>query len=302
MFTQTFSLIIRLFLFMIVGYALTKKGILPKEAARSLSILLVWVCCPALTINTLSSQITSEKLIVSLLLIILSIASLIITYLISLSFGRKLIKEKYTKNVLIYSLCVPNYGYLGSVLILFLLGQKHLADFQLFVLPVSVFVATEGYILLLDRKNSIRDLLNPLLVSTIIGLLLGVLELQIPKLIRDIFTDLSSCIGPISMILTGCVIAGYNMKQVLTKKDVYYIVCAKMLIMPIIAYAVGKLLRLPYDYFIIFVMFHCLPAGLNSVVFPSSIGKDSSIGAGVAVLSNVLAVITVPFFFNIAIG
>ena len=122
--------------------------------------------------------------------------------------------------------------------------------------------------------------------------------LLLPAFLLDALSGLSGCMGPVSMILAGCVIATFDPKKILLLKDVYIIVAVRMLLMPALAFALGKLLNLPPKYFFLLVVFHCLPAGLNTVVYPSTIGKDSSLGAGLAVISNLVAIITVPLFFS----
>ena len=298
MFIQTVSQVVKLFLFMILGYILAKKDILPKESPKVLSKLLVWACCPALYFRTFASQFTPDKLSSSAITILVSIISLFISYLIALLLGKVFIKDQYTRNVLTYSVCVPNYGYMGNVLILALLGEAVLVEFQIFVLPVTIFMITIGYSLLLDRKANFKSLLNPMLIAAFAGIVLGLFRIPLPAFLLDALSGLSGCMGPVSMILAGCVIATFDLKKILLLKDVYFIVAVRMLLMPALAFALGKLLYLPQKYFFLLVVFHCLPAGLNTVVYPSTIGKDSSLGAGLAVISNLVAIITVPLFFS----
>ena len=298
MFIQTVSQVVKLFLFMIIGYILAKKDILPAEAPKVLSKLLVWACCPALYFRTFASQFTPDKLSSSALTFLVSILSLFVSYLIALLLGKVFMKDQYSRNVLTYSVCVPNYGYMGNVLILALLGESVLIEYQIFVLPVTVFMITIGYSLLLDRKANLKSLLNPMLIATCAGILLGLLHIPLPAFFLDALSGLSGCMGPISMILAGCVIAEFDLKKILLVKDVYLIVAIRMLLMPALAFVFGKLLHIPHEYFFLLVAFHCLPAGLNTVVYPSTIGKDSSLGAGLAVISNIVAIITVPLFFS----
>ena len=298
MFIQTVSQVVKLFLFMILGYILAKKGILPRESPKVLSKLLVWACCPALYFRTFASQFTPDKLSYSARTILVSVISLLISYLIALLLGKLLIKDPYNRNVLTYSVCVPNYGYMGNVLVLALLGESVLIEFQIFVLPVTVFMITIGYSLLLGRKTNLKSLLNPMLIAACAGIVLGLLRIPLPVFLLDALSGLSGCMGPVSMILAGCVIATFDLIKILLMKDVYLIVAIRMLLMPALAFVLGKVLNIPQGYFFLLVVFHCLPAGLNTVVYPSTIGKDSSLGAGLAVVSNIAAIITVPLFFN----
>ena len=41
-------------------------------------------------------------------------------------------------------------------------------------------------------------------------------------------------------------------------------------------------------------MQYAMPCGLNTIVFPKLIGENCEIGAGLALVSNVLAIFTIP--------
>ena len=42
------------------------------------------------------------------------------------------------------------------------------------------------------------------------------------------------------------------------------------------------------------LMMYSMPCGLNTIIFPKLIGEDCEIGASLALLSNVLAIVTIP--------
>ena len=42
-----------------------------------------------------------------------------------------------------------------------------------------------------------------------------------------------------------------------------------------------------------------MPLGLNTIVIPSAYGKDASVGASMAIISHLLAVLTIPLMFAI---
>lgn len=299
MFTQTVLQVAKLFIFMLIGYILTKADIMPKEAPKVLSKLLVWVASPALYLKTFSTQFTPEKLSSYLSIIAVAIVSLAVTFSLAKLLERFISTDEYLRNVFTYSVCIPNSGYIGNVLVLALYGEAMLLKFQIFIIPNIIFTVTVGYAMLLQRKPGLKSSVNPLMVSAIIGIILGLLRVRIPDFAVNILTSASDFIGPISMILTGCVIAQFDLRKILSQKEVYITVFFRMIAMPLLTVAVGKLFHLPSELFFLLLALNCLPAGLNSVVYPSTIGKDCSIGAGIATVSNILAVITVPFFFSL---
>ena len=296
---QTFAQVAKLFLFMLTGYILTRKKILPDQAAKCLSVFLVWISCPALYFYSFATQFTVAQLRSSAALIGVCIVGLAASYLIAVLTGRFVTKDKYTRDVYTYSLCVPNYGYMGYVLVLALMGEAALLKFQIFVIPVTVFMLTKGYAMLLKQKVNAKNLLNPMMIAMVAGMIVGLLGIEIPEILLDTMKGASDCMGPLSMTLAGCVIAGFDLKKVLSSKAIYITVAVKMILMPLLVVAVGRLIALPQEYLSMLLIFQCLSVGLNSVVYPSTVGEDCSFGAGLAVVCNCTALITVPIFMSL---
>ena len=47
------------------------------------------------------------------------------------------------------------------------------------------------------------------------------------------------------------------------------------------------------------VLMYAMPCGLNTIVFPKLVGEDCSTGATLALMSNLLAVITIPLCISL---
>ena len=69
--------------------------------------------------------------------------------------------------------------------------------------------------------------------------------------------------------------------------------------MPLIFIGVASFLNIPETIYICIVCSLSMPLGLNTIVIPSALGKDTSIAAGMTVISHLLAVITIPLIFSI---
>ena len=284
---------------MVIGYVFTKKAILPQQTPLVFSRFLVWVCTPALYLRTFSSGFRIDRLSGSISLLLLSVFVTALIYVTAAVFGRFLIRDGYHQKVFTYSLCVPNTGYFGNALVLAVLGETVLLDFQIVCIPLTIFVATLGYSLLLEREINLRNLINPMMVSVLVGITLGLLRVPIHPLFREAFESASGCLGPLSMVLAGCVLAEFDLKRVLGMKDVYLTIGVKMVLMPLLVVAAGKLFHIPHQYYVMLLILECIPVGLNSVIFPSTIGKDCSFGAGLALVSSLVGIITVPLFFSL---
>ena len=58
-------------------------------------------------------------------------------------------------------------------------------------------------------------------------------------------------------------------------------------------------MRLDADTTLLMVIFSSMPLGLNTIVFPAAYGGDETLGASMAVISNLIGMITVPLILSL---
>ncbi len=290
--------IIILLLFVASGYVLGKTRLVNSEHSGLLSKLLIYIFLPCNIIKTFSARFNIDFISANWYWIVLSSA---IT--LALAFGAhflvKLItKNKYERSVFEYSTVVPNSGYIGYPLAEGIFGQAGLIGIMTMGLPLQIYIYTFGYAILTKSSLKLKKLINPVLISILIGMVIGLSKLPIPKLASSILESASGCMAPVSMILTGLVISEFKLKEILLDKKVYIISALRLLVIPI---AVGASLR-PFcdDWTVsIAVLLYSLPCGMNTVVFPKFVGEDCKKGAGIALVSTLLSALTVPLMFFI---
>ena len=300
MLLMTFRQVLKLFLFLLCGFLLRRRSVVPVSTAGTLSLLEVNLILPCLTFLTFAQNFTLAKLSADLPLVAASLISCGLTFAAGTWIGRHLDPDRYRQNVCIYSLNVPNTGYVGTPLVLGLFGSETLMRMSIFCLPLSVYTYAVGYRLLLDRKgNVLRSLLCPPMAAMYLGALFGMLKIPLPGLVTEVLSDCGACMGPLAMVLTGCMIAEFHLGDILRDPLLYKTVAIRMIAIPAVLLTASRLLGVPRDILCILAAVFTMPTGLNTVVFPSSAGKDCRLGAGMACISNVLAILSIPLFFSI---
>ena len=107
--------------------------------------------------------------------------------------------------------------------------------------------------------------------------------------------------SPLAMLLTGFVIGGYSLKTFASDKKVYLASVIRLIILPSVFMAVLLLLKTDKDIIRVALCATAMPLGLNTVVFPAAYGGDTTPGAGMALVSHLISVITIPVMFSIFI-
>lgn len=291
-----FQQVIILFSFVTLGYILSKSGKVNAQHGKILSSVLVNVILPCSVLKSFSENFTVDYLAENYLLVTLSLAVLLVLGVTAFFGGKLFSKNRYIQKVYEYSLVVPNMGYMGYPLAEAMYGVAGLMDLMMFGIPVSLYIYLYGYPILTKTKISLRELLNPVIITMVLGMFLGLSGFRMPELLSDILGKGAACMGPISMLLTGIVISEYPFKEILADYKVYIMSALRLVVIPVV---IGIILGLFADKEIVrtAVLLYALPCGLNTVVFPKLVNENCKIGAGLALVSHLAACATIPLVF-----
>ena len=293
-----FQQVLILFAFIAVGYVLCKAKVVKYEHSRILSALAVYVFFPSKVFKTFAVDMSMDYIKAKYPLLLISLGVTVLFVILSRLGAKLLSQKKYERVVCEYSLVVPSYAYMGYALVDALLGEHLMLDFMIASLPVTVYIYTVGYAMLTKSGLKLKKILSPTMIAIVLGTALGMCGIELPGLLVDILSKSAACISPISMLMTGIVIAEFRFRDILGDKNVYIISFFRLIVMPL---AVGFALK-PFctlEATQILVLLFALPSGLNTIVFPRLVGEDCRLGAGLALISNTACILTVPLILSI---
>lgn len=297
-FQITLQQMIILFLFMAVGFGMMKGKMIPDNAASVLSKLLVNAFVPAIVFKTFAANLNPENVTEKLPLLAVSAIMIAASYLIGILLSRFLAKDRMTRNVYIYSLTIPNMGYMGYPLVEAILGEMALLDFMVVAIPSNLFIYTIGINILNPNSGfSFKRIVNSSMVSMVIGIVFGLCSIPVPQVLLSAMTSASDCMAPCAMLLTGFVLAKQPLKKMFVQGKSYLISVIKLIVFPIAGFFAMRLLGAPEQAVVLCTIALALPFGLNSVVFPEAFGGDSTPGARLCFIGNLMAVATIPMIF-----
>lgn len=308
-FLSTLSQMGYLFSLILIGYVLVRAKILPDSAAGILSKLEAWLFVPALSFASFSQnfRVATLRPAATILLFSLSVMALVLP--LAFLLARLLTKDPYRRNLYTYGLLFANFGFAGNSIIQALHPEIfHLYLTYTIVLNVLIYGWAMPVFLIGDGhedhsvKARLKSFVNPIFIAMLAGIVFGLLEIPLPAFAQKMVTDCGSCMSPVAMLLTGMTVARYDLKKILSVKSVYALSALRLLGIPLLFLGLFTLLRtffpaLPSHLFILAVCALSMPLGLNSLVIPAAYGKDTSVGAGMALISHVLSVGTIPLVF-----
>ncbi|NLE13791.1 MAG: hypothetical protein GX628_08970 [Clostridiales bacterium] len=289
-----------LFSFMLCGYIFNKLKITPPETSQVLSKLEMYIFLPCLCYRTLSGSFTREVLGSKLKLILSACVLFAAVVAVSLIIVRFFSKDKMQRAIYLYGFIIPNMGYMGYPLVEAVFGAEVLADFMVFATPFNIFIYTAGiWMLNPNRTWSVKSLLNPTLIALFLGVAAGLTGLRLPAFMDTAIASAAACMSPTAMLLTGFVLARAPLGAMFKNPKTYIASFIRLVAFPAVFGGLMLLLRVPDYTALLGICLLALPIGLNNVVFPESFGVDSTAGAQLCLMANIMGVITIPLIYSL---
>jgi predicted permease len=318
-FYATLTPMLMLFLCMILGFVCKKTKITPDNTATVLSKLENYILVPALIIHTFMTYCNVASIRAQYKLILYSALALAIALAIAFPLSRAFAgKDAYRRNIYKYALTFGNFSFMGNAIVPAIMGEEALYYYMLYILPLNIAVYTWGVIILIPReakaredgqapsliKAAMKNLLNPIFISILVGVVLGLcnvkpfLERNVP-FVTNTVSSLAACMGPLAMVLTGFVIGGYRLPTLMKNGRVYLASALRLIVLPILFIAVLYFLGADKMTLLLTMFAFGTPLGLNTVVFPAAYGGDTACGASMAMISHTLCVVTIPLLYTV---
>ena len=305
-FISTLNQIAYLFGFILIGCILVKCKVVPADSAEVLSKLENNVFIPALVMGTFMENFTVEKIGAAINLFSMSFVIGLVAILFAIIVSKLITKDQYIRKIYTYGLSFSNFGFMGNAVVSKLFPDIFL-EYLIFTLPLWVFIYLWGVPRLLMAesgkkqtfKENVKNMLNPMFIAMIIGMIIGISGIKIPIWLGSLVSASGGCMSPIAMILTGVVVSSISLKETFKNIRIYIVSIIRLLLMPLIFIWIAPLFNFSDALYVCAVCSLAMPLGLNTIVIPSAYGKDTTVAAGMAIISHMLSVITIPFVFAI---
>lgn len=162
-----------------------------------------------------------------------------------------------------------------------------------FAVPICNMAAV--YALVHKSGGLLKELAkNPLLVATIGGLLFNLAGLQVPEVIGMTLSRMGNAAIALGLILVG---AGLRLSGLHEAKGMAgYLIAVKLLILPAIAYGLGRWIGLSTLQLQIAVMFCALPTASSAYVLAARLGGNGPFVAFLISAGTLLSILTLPFW------
>ena len=206
-----FSLQGTLFLMMLIGAYLKKRGIIDANGKKCLTDLCVNVVIPCNIFKSCLIEFNMGIFRSCALLLV----SAIVMQLICLTLNR-FIFNRYApqqKKVLQYCTIVPMSGFLGNPIAEGIYDQLGVLYTSIFLIPMRVVMWSVGttYFVAdaeMDRKQVLKNVMtHPCLVSIYLGVFCMVTQIPLPSVVTETVRYIGNCNSALTMFIVGTILA-----------------------------------------------------------------------------------------------
>ena len=295
--TLLINSLLPIFLLIFFGYVLKRINFASEEFWKYLDKFNYFVLFPSLLIYKLSTANTSTIDQFSYITLTLGMLVMISFLLIVMNKYFQINNSAFTS---VYQGAVRFNTYVFLAVIDALLGETALviAAFLItFAIPfinllcISIFtwyVPNTKTTLGSFTRSIVK---NPLILACILGGGLNLLHIQLPQILNNSLSLLSTAALPLGLISVG---VGLHLANILqTKKEIFISSFVKLLFFPVVIYLCGKLLGIHSVYLNVIVLFAAMPTASSAYILAKELGGDTKLISSIISLQTILSIFTI---------
>lgn len=292
--------IAQLFLMMALGFGLVKLKVLKAEESAVLSRLCLYLLMPCVILNAFQVDFT-ENLRDGM---IFAFGASIVCYILLLALDQLCKRSFHMDAVERASVLYPNAANLIIPIVSSVLGAEWVVYTSAFVSVQQAFVWTQGVKMFSeDGKFQWKKVFQNINVIFIcVGIVLLITGLRLPPVLSEVTESVGNMVGPVSMFVTGMLMAKMDVKRIFAHKRIGLVVLLRMVAAPAVTLLLMKLSGaaglVENGSMILLVVFMacCSPAAATVTQFSQIYDKDAEYAGAINILTTLACIVTMPAF------
>lgn len=308
-FSALLSVILTLFLLLICGYVCRKRGVIDTTASKVLSRLILVVGQPMLVISSLNkAEYSKENLTIAWQVTLLGFVIHTLIALLAFLFCKAIKRAPDKAKIFEFSLVFGNCAFIGFP-ILDSIMENGIGSFMgsFYVISFHIFFWTWGILIFARGRSDIKltpkkVLFNYGTVPCLIGVALYLLKpiFTLPDFAGQFFSYLGNLCTPISVLITGALLATVSLKSTFTNLKLYAHSFIKLILLPLTVCVLTKLCGLN-DLFVLFsTVMAAVPSASSVTMLAELYDVQPGYASQVVGLTSILTTASVPIIMLFA--
>ena len=299
-----FSNLVGLFLLIGVGFFVVRSGLLPAEASKPMSTLLMKVTVPATIIHSMIRPFDPGFLRLGGCIFLIGAVIYPLFAGLSLALARLFQVPEGRRGMWCCCTTFCNNGFMGFPVALALFGEEGLTLTVILGIPFNLLLYSVGAkMVCMDLPQSRsghplswgRAVFSVINLSMAIGLLLYFTQLPLPQALSAPLGYLSDATTPLSMIITGMNLSQGKAADILRDRDVFTASGTRLLLFPLAAWALIRLIPGVDPLIAGAALINlAMPAPAAAALLGEQYGGCTQLAARTVFLSSLLCIVTIP--------
>ena len=295
-----------LYVLVAVGAIADKIGIYTEKVAKSCTDLLFYIITPAVIIQSFCTLEYNPQTAKSLFIAILCgfILHVVSGAISSLVFNKT---NKDEACIYKYSCAYGNCGYMALPLAQAVLGEEGVFYCSAVIISFQIFSFTHGIYTITKGKDGEKvkfDLkkliVNPGVISVIVGLPLFLLSVKLPVIINSPLNYIASLNTPVAMLIFGTYIANTNFRSIFKNWRIFAVALVKLIILPLVLMAGFRLAGITGTLLAALSISAGAPTANNTVMFAAKYDRNTGLASQTVAVVSFISIITLPVMIALA--
>ena len=291
-----FNVVMPLFLMMALGYCIRLLKLGDEATFKKMNNIVFRVFLPILLFHNVISTDLSTAFNGPLLLT--AVCFVIAEFALCMIFVPLLEKENRRRGVLVQGIMRSNFVIFGLPVLVSLCGENsNTGAVSLVIAVVPMFNAFSVIALEVYRGGKLNFwkiaksvASNPLILSSLLGIVLLALGVKLPEVIEKPLSDLADVATPLALVILGAEFSFRQVKSCL--RQLVLGVTGRLIVMPLIFLTIAILLGFRGEELIALMVMLAAPPAVSSFTMAQQMEGDSELAGGLVVFGSLFAVLT----------
>lgn len=299
---QVYIVFFKIFIFLLLGFALNKSKIINSAGEKALSDILLKAVLPFMIINSSQHTYSADAVNGMIACAVFALGYYAVSLLVLRLSLRKFKFPEDEKRIMVTCTVFANTGFVGFPLMEALFGSYGLLLAAVYNLCYNIFFYTYAvYLFSKKPKFALLDMFkSSVSVASIAAIIMFIIPWRMPSFIAETFKLIGDMTVPMSMIVMGSMLASVNIKKLLTDKKAYVVSALRLIVLPAVVTGIvllaSKWIDLAPETKSVVVLMCALPCGSMNVIFAENYDVAPHFSARTVSLSMVFMLVTIMFW------
>ena len=296
-----FNQVAILILLALVGFCTHKFGLFTEKTSKLCNGLLFYIVTPSVIAH---SFLKLERSADTLKLLLWTMLGSALFHIGAIVLTRFLFNRSPHAAVYKFASMYGNVGYMGVPL-----SQAVLGSTGVFICSVVMFVFnlccfTHGATVMDRAKqgkiNLFKLFINPGTIGLAMGLPLFLFDVTLPSILYEPLNHLANLNAPLAMLMLGTYLAATDLGKIFKIPENYFALLIKLIVLPAATIGVCYLCGVRGELLVGLTLMSCVPTASNTVMFSAQYSQDTGRASMTIAFSSIASIFTMPVWIALA--